>query len=206
MFNPEYHQPGAENARELALVTPSGEIKMQTGSGGVLHNGAVITPDGKTYIVAESLAYVITAFDRAPDGTLSNKRQLADCKTALHKRFPGRFDTAAAAMPDGMCLDSEGGIWCAVPAVLFPADPMVGGVVRYNMAGEITHEFGMDAGFDGTGIAVMFGEGNDLYFVCSRQVGGSAPLGRDNGFLVKVTVPFKAAKSDEFPHYHAGYC
>ena len=55
----------------------------------VLPNGAIVTPDGKTYIVAESIGYCISAFDRAADGTLSNKRQIADCKSALHKRFPG---------------------------------------------------------------------------------------------------------------------
>ena len=62
----------------------------------VLPNGAIVTPDGKTYIVAESIGYCISAFDRAPDGTLSNKRQIADCKTALHKRFPGQLAVGVA--------------------------------------------------------------------------------------------------------------
>jgi sugar lactone lactonase YvrE len=61
-------------------------------------NGMVLTPDGGTFIVAESLGGRLTAFDVGVDGSLTNRRvwaQLAD------------------AMPDGICLDEEGAVWLA---------------------------------------------------------------------------------------------
>jgi sugar lactone lactonase YvrE len=61
-------------------------------------NGTVITPDGATLIVAESMGRRLTAFDRASDGSLSNRRVWADLGDRL---------------PDGICLDAEGAVWVA---------------------------------------------------------------------------------------------
>ena len=63
-------------------------------------NGSVITPDGSTLIVAETLGLRLTAFDIAADGTLSNRRLWADL---------------GARPPDGICLDAEGHVWVANP-------------------------------------------------------------------------------------------
>jgi sugar lactone lactonase YvrE len=65
-------------------------------------NGTVITPDGRTLVVAESLAGRLTAFDIAPDGALSGRRVWAHLP-------PG-------VTPDGICLDAEGAIWVASPS------------------------------------------------------------------------------------------
>jgi sugar lactone lactonase YvrE len=61
-------------------------------------NGSVITPDGKTLIVAESLAMRLTAVDVAPDGSLDNRRVWAQLGTRI---------------PDGTCLDAAGCVWVA---------------------------------------------------------------------------------------------
>jgi sugar lactone lactonase YvrE len=61
-------------------------------------NGTVITPDGSTLIVAESMGNRLTAFDRDGAGALSNRRTWAE--------LPGR-------LPDGICLDAAGAIWVA---------------------------------------------------------------------------------------------
>ena len=63
-------------------------------------NGTVVTPDGKTLIVAESWGMCLTAFDILEDGKLDNRRTWA--------KFP--------FVPDGICLDAEGKIWVANPA------------------------------------------------------------------------------------------
>ena len=63
-------------------------------------NGPVITPDGKTLIVGETLGAVLTAFDIGADGSLSNRRIWAPTGPRL---------------PDGICLDAEGAIWIANP-------------------------------------------------------------------------------------------
>jgi sugar lactone lactonase YvrE len=61
-------------------------------------NGSVLFPDGRTLVVAESMATRLTAFDVADDGTLSGRRVWAD--------LPG-------CAPDGICLDADGCIWVA---------------------------------------------------------------------------------------------
>lgn len=61
-------------------------------------NGMVITPDGKTLIVAETLGACLTAFDIDAQGALKNRRLWA----ALGSR-----------LPDGICLDADGNVWIA---------------------------------------------------------------------------------------------
>jgi sugar lactone lactonase YvrE len=63
-------------------------------------NGSVVTPDGRTLIVAETLALRLTAFDIATDGSLSNRRVWAP---------------TGMRAPDGICLDVDGNIWVANP-------------------------------------------------------------------------------------------
>jgi len=70
-------------------------------------NGHVLTPDERTLLVAESGGFRITAFDRAEDGTLSNRR--------LHIALEPAPDGPPVAPPDGICLDAEGAVWVADP-------------------------------------------------------------------------------------------
>lgn len=83
----------------LACVLPDGVTRIAARN---MHfpNGSVITPDGKTLIVAETLAGALTAFDLAEDGRLSNRRLWAST-------WP--------RVPDGIALDAEGAIWFANP-------------------------------------------------------------------------------------------
>ena len=61
-------------------------------------NGSVITPEGKTLIVAETLAGRLTAFDIGDDGELTGRRVWASLPRCA---------------PDGICLDADGNIWVA---------------------------------------------------------------------------------------------
>ncbi|RPI12711.1 MAG: gluconolactonase [Lysobacterales bacterium] len=81
----------------LARVDPDGSVHVAADD---LHfpNGCVITPDGRTLIVAETLAMRLTAFDVAPDGGLSNRRVWAEL---------------GMRAPDGICLDADGHVWVA---------------------------------------------------------------------------------------------
>ena len=87
----------APKTADLVMVTPSRECKV-VASGIEFPNGAVITRDGRTLIIAETFGHRLTAFDRAADGTLSGRRVWAD----LGERTP-----------DGICLDAEGAVWVA---------------------------------------------------------------------------------------------
>jgi len=92
-----YDLLGGEDPKtaELIMVTMAGQSKV-VASGLEFPNGAVITPDGGTLIIAETFGHKLSAFDRAADGTLSNRRVWA----ALGERTP-----------DGICLDAEGAVW-----------------------------------------------------------------------------------------------
>ncbi len=85
---------------ELLLVEPDGVARVAA-SDLEFPNGTVITPDGHTLIVAESMGRRLTAFDVSEDGSLSARRIWADLDDAV---------------PDGVCLDADDGIWVASPS------------------------------------------------------------------------------------------
>lgn len=90
----------AEHATaKLALVLPDGSVRVAADD---MHfpNGTVITPDGRTLIIGETLAARLTAFDIGADGTLSNRREWA---------------STAPRVPDGIALDANGAVWVANP-------------------------------------------------------------------------------------------
>jgi sugar lactone lactonase YvrE len=114
-FGWDLHGGGAPVDAVLLLVTPDGGTRV-VATDLSFPNGSVITPDGATLIVGESFAARLTAFDVAPDGALSNRREWA------------RLD---GAVPDGICLDAEGAIWVA--------SPLSAEVLRVREGGAVTH-------------------------------------------------------------------
>jgi sugar lactone lactonase YvrE len=62
-------------------------------------NGMVITPDGTTLIVAESIGRRLTAYTIGDDGALGDRRV-----------FAGGLD----GPPDGIALDAEGAVWTSM--------------------------------------------------------------------------------------------
>lgn len=102
-------------------------------------NGAAITPDGRTLIVAESYGARLTAFSIEPSGDLTNRR--------LWAPIPDN------GVPDGICLDTEGCVWAALPRSR--------ATVRIREGGEITHRINHEQG----AFACMLGgvKGKTLY-------------------------------------------
>jgi sugar lactone lactonase YvrE len=84
---------------KLARVAANGAV---TAAADDMHfpNGSVITPDGRTLIVGETLGARLTAFDIGADGVLSGRRVWA-------LTWP--------RVPDGICLDAAGAVWIANP-------------------------------------------------------------------------------------------
>lgn len=81
----------------LIRVDPDGSSH-EAADGFEFPNGAVITEDGGTLIIAESLGGRLTAFDRADDGTLRNRRVWA---------------ALTGVAPDGICLCEDNTVWVA---------------------------------------------------------------------------------------------
>ena len=140
------HEKGVEGL--LADPPPTTNLVVFTLDGDILQvvpdmafpNGSVITPDGATLIVGETMAFRLTAFDINDDGTLSNRRVWA------------QLDFVAT---DGMCLDADGQIWLA------NAMPGVNTCLRVKEGGEITDTVTTSQ----TSFACMLGgeSGRDLY-------------------------------------------
>ncbi|MGQ0622168.1 MAG: SMP-30/gluconolactonase/LRE family protein [Panacagrimonas sp.] len=75
-------------------------------------NGMVITPDGRTLIVAETFGGNLLAFDIADDGSLSRRRDWARIgNTPSWESVGAMLQTSFA--PDGLALDAEGHVWAA---------------------------------------------------------------------------------------------
>ncbi|MEM7018803.1 MAG: SMP-30/gluconolactonase/LRE family protein [Pseudomonadota bacterium] len=92
---------GAKPAKtNMLMVTPEGGVSVAAEDLS-FPNGTVITPDGKTLIVGESFGGCLTAFDIGNDGMLSNRRLWAQLE---------------GAVPDGIALDADNGIWVASPS------------------------------------------------------------------------------------------
>ena len=73
-------------------------------------NGSVVTPDGNTLIVAETLAGTLTAFTIGADKSLSERRTWA---------------VVERTAPDGICLNEDNRVWVANavgPEVLLVAE------------------------------------------------------------------------------------
>jgi sugar lactone lactonase YvrE len=83
----------------LLCVAPDGGVRVAADDL-QFPNGMVITPDGKTLIVAETLGARLTAFNIQSDGSLTNRRV---------------FAAIEGLTPDGICLDAEGAVWVAWP-------------------------------------------------------------------------------------------
>jgi sugar lactone lactonase YvrE len=106
---------------ELVLVNPDGSSRIAADDLD-FPNGTVISPDGKTLVVGESMGHRLAAFDIASDGSLSNRRVWAQ----LHEE----------AIPDGIALDAEDAIWVA--------SPMSFEMLRVREGGEIAERIKFD--------------------------------------------------------------
>ena len=110
---------GLEEQRQTSvlLVRPDGTVSVARDDV-LTPNGAVITPDGKRFILAESMRKRLTTYTIAEDGTLVEPHIFAQL--------------GPDQVPDGICLDEEGCIWVATPRT--------GSVIRVAPTGEVVDE------------------------------------------------------------------
>lgn len=146
---------GAPHTAILARVEPDGSVHAAA-DGMYFPNAALITPDGKTLIVAETMGNRLSAFDIHADGSLGPRRDWASWAP-----LPPMSDTptvlgALKAAPDGATLDAEGAVWFA--------DAVGNRVVRMAPGGKILES--ISTGEMGAFACTLGGPDGRTLFIC----------------------------------------
>lgn len=132
---------GANHAQPTVLVRVDAQGAAQVAAEGLFFpNGSVVTPDGRTLIVGETMGNRYTAWTIGDDGDLHDRRVWAQFGPEPE---PGPLPQVMAQLklaPDGCTLDAEGQIWAA--------DAMGGRCVRIAAGGRITDEIAAPAGMN----------------------------------------------------------
>jgi sugar lactone lactonase YvrE len=134
---------GGEKPRDTCVIAvePDGAARVAA-DGLSFPNGTVITPDGRTMLIGESMAARVSAFDIDADGNLSDRREWA---------------TLSGATPDGICLDAEGAVWIA--------SPFTGDVLRVAEGGEVLDT--VKSTHPGAFACMLGGADRRTLFICS---------------------------------------
>ena len=122
---------GAPRTATLKRVDPDGSVTV-VADDLYFPNGSVITPDGSTLIVGETLGNRYTAFDLAADGSLANRRAWATFGPTPTGTTTEEVIGQLLVAPDGCALDAEGHIWVA--------DAVGGRVIRVASGGAVVDE------------------------------------------------------------------
>ena len=167
----ESRPPGPGNIpgfSHIIRVDPGGEARIAADRV-TYPNGAVISPDGRTYIVSETFANRLSAFDVEADGSLTNRRVWADI----------------GAPPDGITMDEEGCLWVAVPCYAYGGP---GGFLRLREGGEIVDRIDVDGA---ASYACTLGgpEMRTLFLCLSTVLGHERHPGDGRILVVDVDVP-----------------
>jgi sugar lactone lactonase YvrE len=126
----------------IAVVTPDGDSRIVADTV-AFPNGMAITPDGSTLLVAESFASRVTAFDIADDGSLERRRVWAEIEGGA----------------DGVSLDAEGALWCAA----------LGGAARLAEGGKILQRIELER--PAFSVALGGPDGTTLFMVANEWHG-----------------------------------
>jgi sugar lactone lactonase YvrE len=95
----------------LICVTPEGVARVAADGLG-FPNGTVLTPDGRTLILAETMMNRLTAFTVDGDA-LTERRDWAKFGDPPATNDVSNILETADVLPDGICLDAEGAVWVA---------------------------------------------------------------------------------------------
>jgi sugar lactone lactonase YvrE len=147
----------------VAVVTPDGTARL-VADGVAFPNGMAVTADGSTFIVAESFASRLGAWDIEPDGSLTKRRVWAPVEHGV----------------DGISIDVEGAVWCATQR----------GCVRVREGGDVAQIISFD--LFGFSCALGGPDGRTLFMVANEWHGyENIGKGPRTGYVytVEVDVP-----------------
>ncbi|UJA20872.1 gluconolactonase [Thermoleophilia bacterium SCSIO 60948] len=167
----------------LLRVDPDGTVAV-VADGLVNPNGMVITPDGRTLLVAETFAARITAFSIASGGSLSHRRLWAQFDEREFRTMDEAF-AGEALLPDGIALDAEGALWIG--------DPRGHGAVRVEEGGRVIGRVETGA-FATFAVALGGPDGRTLFLCTAGRFESVADLRRRDGAMCFARVGVAAAR------------
>src|SRR6218665_168720 len=103
---------GSVRSAQLARVAPDGQV-VAVAYDLRFPNGIVITPDGQTLIVAETLGNRLSAFAIADDGSLGARADWAKFGPLPPGSVWPAVKEQSEVAPDGVALDDAGAVWLA---------------------------------------------------------------------------------------------
>ena len=168
----------------LVQVDPSGRTAIAA-EDIVFPNGSVITPDGSTLIVGETLACRYTAFSIAADGSLGNRRVWAQMAPSPELGPFGDMLPHITVAPDGCCLDAEGHIWAA--------DAVGARCIRVAPGGAIVDEVRAPAGLGAFACMLGGDDGRTLLLCCAPDYFEHMRREAREAVLVTTTVDVPGA-------------
>ena len=164
-FGYDRHNDAPPRNTRIIRVDPDGRA---ASVGDEIHfpNGMVITPDGRTLVVAETFAHRLGAFDVGADGALANYRA---------------FAALDGVYPDGICLDAEGAVWVT--------DARGQRVLRVLPGGRIAQA--VDTGERRSFACMLGGPDRRTLFVITNTGSGPAMAEKSDGRIetIRVDVP-----------------
>ena len=169
---------GTAAPASLKRVDPDGTVTV-VAEGLQFPNGMVITPDGGTLIVGETLGNRFTAFDLAADGELSNRRVWAELGPQVTGTGVEEVLGQLRVAPDGCTLDADGAIWAA--------DAVGGRVVRVH-GGAIVDEIAAPEGLGVFACALGGEDGRTLLLCCAPDFFEHARAPVREAVLVSASV------------------
>lgn len=139
----------------LIAVNPSGDASVAADGLG-FPNGMMLTPDGGTLIVAETIANRLSAFP-VNQGRLGERYTWAAFDDPPSATDRMEFMSQIKVGADGICLDAEGAVWIA--------DSVHQRLLRVAQGGAILREIRLDG--LGAFACMLGGEDGHTLFVCA---------------------------------------
>jgi sugar lactone lactonase YvrE len=157
-FGFDLMQAADPKATSLWRVDPDGSA-VEAASDMRFPNGSVVTPDGSTLVVGETMGGRYTAFTIEADGSLTDRRVWAQLSPTPELGPLAEMLGAGGVAPDGCSLDADGCIWSA--------DALGGRVLRVAEGGDIRDEVAAPQGFGVFACALGGPDGRTLVMCCA---------------------------------------